>query len=361
MSAFKVGSITNSAILYIYAMRDSIWMDPPYQRQGDIWPLPKRRLLIDSIINGYDLPKLYFHEFTKPKLVDGKRYDYAVIDGKQRLQSIFQFIKGEFTLDKETEYIHDTSIDLSGLSYQELAREQPTLKIKFDSFTLPISTIQTDDIQYIEEMFSRLNEAVPLNAAEKRNALQGPIPPASRELASLSFFKKKLPFDNARYRHYELATKFLYIQNRERLVDTKKAYLDEFVHEFTDVEQKEVDALSKKSVKVLRSMSSVFTDEDSLLKSVGMVVIYYYLFFIALRDGWAGKLRRESLVNFESLRKKNRDLAEQSEIKADYNLLEFDRLTQSPNDAVALQYRFAVLRRHVGPKDGRPPIPGEEK
>ncbi|NOK20776.1 MULTISPECIES: DUF262 domain-containing protein [Corallococcus] len=360
MSKFRLSSMHNSAVLYVYAMRESIWTDPPYQRQSDIWSIQKRQLLIDSIINGYDIPKFYFHEFNKPKSVGGKQYDYAVIDGKQRIQSIFEFINGTFALSSEIEYIHDSTIDLRELSYKELAQRHPMIKIKFDSFTLPIVTVQTSDSDFIEEMFSRLNEAIPLNAAEKRNAWTGPIPPISRQQAQLTFFTNKLPFKNTRYRHYELATKFLYIEHKGKLTDTKKAYLDDFVRSFKPVDQPTANILAVKSEKVLWSMASVFTDEDPLLRSVGMIVVYYYLFHEAQEEGWTSDISRKALLDFEDARIKNREIAEHGEVKADYTLLEFDRFSQSPNDSVALQYRYAVMRRYVGPVNGRPPIPGNE-
>jgi hypothetical protein len=40
-------------------------------------------------------------------------------------------------------------------------------------------------------MFSRLNEAVPLNAAEKRSAIGGPMALAIREISEHSFFNEK--------------------------------------------------------------------------------------------------------------------------------------------------------------------------
>ncbi|WP_434348244.1 DUF262 domain-containing protein [Myxococcus virescens] len=360
MNKFKLGSFQNSGILYIYAIRDTIWTTPPYQRQGDIWPIEKRQLLIDSIINGYDIPKLYFHAFRKPKSVNGVQFDYAVIDGKQRLQCIFDFIDGKISLADDFEYIHDASIKLGGLTYQELAKEHPITKIKFDSFTLPIITVETDDTDFIDEMFARLNEAVPLNAAEKRNAFSGPIPPITRKHAQLAFFTNKLPFDNKRYRHFELATKFMYIEHRENLIDTKKAYLDSFVRSFTAAQAKDAAALGVKSEKTLLAMTPIFIDGDPLLRSVGMIVLYYYLFRTAQAEGWLNTLSRGALSKFETIRKENRELAEKGEVESNYNLLEFDRLTQSPNDAVALQFRYAVLRRHVGPSKGRPAIPGQQ-
>lgn len=59
-------------------------------------------------------------------------------------------------------------------------------------------------------MFSRLNEAVALNAAEKRNALGGPAPKAIRRVAMFPFFTKKLNISNKQYQHRDLAAKFLY-------------------------------------------------------------------------------------------------------------------------------------------------------
>jgi hypothetical protein len=367
MSDFRLGTVPSSSILYVYSMRDTIWPAPAYQRTSDVWPPEKRQLLIDSIINGYDVPKLYFHEFFPSKDVDGKRYKYAIVDGKQRIQSIFEFIEGKFALPQDTEYIHDPSVKIGGLRYKELAREYPDLKNRFDGFVLPIVTIQTQDVELIEDMFSRLNEAVPLNAAEKRNAFGGPIPPIVRDHASLTFFKKKLPFNNARYRHFDLVTKFLYVQHRNALVDTKKAYLDEFVRSFRSDKKEEAASLEKeaallgqKSKVVVDAMSKVFMDGDPLLRSVGMVLLYYWLFREALNDGWANKLARSALLDFEEQRRVNRVQAEKDVTEAKYHLLEFDRLTQSPNDSVALRYRYAVLRHYIGPAKGRPPIPGEE-
>jgi hypothetical protein len=73
-----------------------------------------------------------------------------------------------------------------------------------------------------DSRFSRLNEAVPLNAPEKRNALGGPMPKRIRALANLAFFHTRLPFPTARYRHLDLATKFLYLEDQDGLTDLKK-------------------------------------------------------------------------------------------------------------------------------------------
>lgn len=54
---------------------------------------------------------------------------------------------------------------------------------------LPIVCVNTenDDLDLIEDMFSRLNEAVPLNADEKRDAIGGPMTKVIKYVSSNSF------------------------------------------------------------------------------------------------------------------------------------------------------------------------------
>lgn len=361
MSDFRLGAVPSSSVLHLYSLRDSIWFDPPYQRQGDIWPEEKRQLLIDSILNGYDMPKLYFHEFFPAREIEGRKYKYAIVDGKQRLRSVFSFIDGAFALPDRMEYIPDPTIKPGGMTYAELAREFPSLKTKFDGCVLPIVTILTEDLELIEDMFSRLNEAVPLNAAEKRNAFGGVIPSIVREMTQHSFFACKLPFDNRRYRHFDLAVKFLYLAEKEHLVETKKQNLDEFVKSMRgeDSEEKAL-LLATKAVAVLDQMSAVFVDDDPLLRSVGSVVLYYFLFLEFVMKGWEEPISRQPLQEFELSRTENRSQAELDVSAADYHLLEYDRLSQSPNDAIALRYRYAVLRQYVGPVADRPELPSTD-
>ena len=104
-------------------------------------------------------------------------------------------------------------------------------------------------------------------------------------------------------------------------------------------------------------MSKVFTDADDLLRSVGTVVLYYFLFLDATARSWVDALSRAPFEKFEKLRADNRSAAESEVTRVSFELLEFDRLAQSPNDALALQYRYAVLRQHIGPVSGRPDLP----
>jgi hypothetical protein len=116
----------------------------------------------------------------------------------------------------------DGGVDVAagGLTYADLARKYPDIKTDFDSYALDVVCIETEDLELIEELFSRLNEAVPLSAPEKRNALPGPLPPAVRRLAGHPFFTTNLPYSNRCYRHFDLAAKMLLIESTRDVVDT---------------------------------------------------------------------------------------------------------------------------------------------
>lgn len=347
MSRFQINRLQKSSAWSLYRMRDRIKMDPVYQRQGDVWTSDKRRLLIDTMINGFDVPKLYLHKFSTPQVEGDNAYEYAMIDGKQRTQAIFDFIENRFALDPEFTYLNDSELDLRRLTYQELATRFPDIKQDFDSFHLDVITIDTDDIELIEDLFSRLNEAMPLNAAEKRNARPGPLPYLVRDIAQHVFFTEKLPFTNKRYRHFDIIAKMLLMSSRENVVDTKKAYLDSFFEHHKDTNRADVEHLKTSVEDVLNAMASVFVDQDPLLRSVGMISLYFLMFEAAVTRKQQARIARANLLRFEDRRQSNRRAAEEDIASANYNLLEFDRFAQSPNDGIAMRFRLAVLDQEL--------------
>ena len=348
MTEFECNQLTDSTVMMMFLEREYIYLDPPYQRASGIWNLEKKQLLIDSLINGFDIPKLYVHEYDKATKHDGKLYKRAIIDGKQRLLTIWEFMKGGFALSDDIQYLKDPKVKLVGLKYEDLSREHSTIHARFTGRLLSVITIRTRDTDLIEDMFSRLNEAVPLNAAEKRNAFGGPIPVVIRKLVETKFFKKKISISESRYRHHDLACKFLYLEELNALADTKKSSLDEFVKDFRKRSlKKKAEELLKSVEAILADMNGFFKDHDPLLKSPGMAVIYYLLFKEMRAKGRAPStsgVTRHKLLAFEQKVSKNRKLAEDDIRKADPEFLEFDRLSQSPNDASAIEFRMKVLK-----------------
>jgi len=343
MSEFTVSGLRTNTVAYVARMRGVIQLNPIYQRQGEVWSRTKQRLLIDSIINQFDIPKIYFHHHATPLKVDQNLYKYSLVDGRQRLEAIWDFIDGKFTLAEDFVLLSNGSTSAAGKNYVELQAEEDDIAGLFDASPLDIMVIQTSDIELIEEMFSRLNEAVPLNAAEKRNGRGGPLRSIVRELCAHDFFSSRLPFGNTRFRHFDLATKFLLMSQEDGVTDVKKRQLDDF----WEKSRSSGDAVAAETLgddvkAVLDEMVTTFVADDTLLSSVGMVSTYY-LYYRQVKAGNRPKPLRTDLERFEKSRKLNRFNDEEDLSREQRRLLEFDRLSQSPNDEGALKYRVDVL------------------
>jgi hypothetical protein len=353
MRPFRITRISepDNSVWRLYRTRDTIQTNPEYQRSSDIWTEEKKQLLIDTILNGFDVPKLYFHKFSTLVVSANTQYEYAIIDGKQRLEAIWEFIDGRFALSADFECLWDASLLAAGLTYSELGKNFPDLRNALDSYGLTVVCIETSDLEIIEDMFSRLNEAVPLSAAEKRNAKGGPIPGAIKQLTALPFFQDKVPFGNSRYRHYDLAVKFLMCAERGKVVETKKSTLDRYVINWASNGSRDaILPFFESTVTIMNDMAAVFTDRDRLLRQVGAVTLYFHLFRLARMEGWNQEIQRHLLEQFEQTRLNSRMMFELGE-NGNPELIEFDRYAQSSNDSYAVRIRLRTILRIVFSRD----------
>lgn len=349
MSSFEVNHLTYGNSVYSsFTIKDEIDVSPDYQRNGDVWSLQKKQLLIDSLINRYDLPKIYFHKLRNDKNGRG----YAIIDGRQRLEAIWQFISGDYSLSQDIDYLKDTTIDLRGMTYNDLAKNHPKIKNQFDGTLLPIMVVDTDDLDLIEDMFSRLNEAVPLNAAEKRNSIRGFCIEAVTRLSEHDLFTKKVKFSNKRYQHRESAIKLLFLEHcistDNKIIDIKKVYLDGFAKRYKQKDSMHITQISDAVNIIVNHLTSIFVDGDKLLTSQASLPIYYLVARKQLNTKGIISLTRRQIERFQEKRRKNRELAELDIEKAEFELLEFDRLSQQgTNDANSLEKRTSIMLENI--------------
>lgn len=354
MSSIKTYPFQNSTILRIYSEKDAINEQPLYQRNGGVWTQEKKQLLIDSILNDYDIPKLYFHNLNSEQRREyNNSYSYAIIDGRQRIETIWEFINGEFPISDDFEYQADPSVRASGLTYSDLAVDYPKLKIRFDSYILPVTVVETDDVDLIEDMFSRLNEAMPLNAAEKRNAKGGNMARVIREITQNDFFRFKVKFNNNRYQHQEVAARLLFliysIENNGKILDTKKPFLDKMVVHYKDNPDMDPQPIKDQVSYVLEVMNSVFASADILLRSQSNTTLYFLLFREAIAQDVTTLITRQRLLSFYDELEANRKIAEQDITLANFDYLEFERLSQQgTNDANSIKERTKILGKYIG-------------
>lgn len=173
-------------------LRGRIDLEAEYQR-GDVWSVPQKRLLMDSILRGYDIPKIYLR-----KLPQGSSRLYEMVDGKQRTTALWEFFDNAYRLAKSLEV--SGLGELGGKSYSELS-EAARDGLTFAQVTVSEILDASDD--EIEELFLRLQKGEPLRAAEKRNAISGPVRDFVRDvLANHSVFPN-LGLPSKRYGWHE--------------------------------------------------------------------------------------------------------------------------------------------------------------
>ena len=326
------------------ARRNQIDMDPPYQRRGRLWSPTDKSYLIDSIINGFDIPKIYIADFTfSNSTLNKKRLSYAIIDGKQRFEAIFDFFDGKIVLSPDFVYLDKPSLNLCGLSYKDLLHNHVDIAEIFDTFNLSVMSVVTKDEELINELFVRLNRSKPLTGAEIRNAMAGPVPGVIRELAKHDFFNNCIAFSVSRGQDWNAAAKILMFEYYGKPQETKKKTLDSFVKEAAK-DKSRLELAWRRSYASLIDFTSIFLPKDKLLASAGTLPVYYW--FIRLIREKEYQRVRDFLVRFEEERRENREREEMGDDprKLDKKLIEYDNYNRSTNDLISHNGRISILK-----------------
>ena len=342
--AFKVVSFGQRSLSWWRAQRNKIDMDPPYQRRSRLWSAADKGYLIDSILNGYDVPKIYIADFTwRDSRLNSNELPYAIIDGKQRFEAVFDFFDGTLVLNEDFVFLDDPSRRLAGLGYRDLQTNHRDVAEIFEIFELAVMSVIADSEEPINELFVRLNRSKSLTGAEVRNAMLGPAPQIIRELAKHDFFRTNVRFSIKRGADWNAAAKVLLFEYRKGVQETKKRNLDQFVKELAGKPKDSLELGARRSLEILDEMAEVFLPRDTLLGSAGVVPVYYW-FIRGKRDAEV-RLLREFLVDFERKKNENRSLVDASPTskRIDGTLIEYDRYNRSTNDEQSHKQRARIL------------------
>lgn len=140
-------------------MRNSnqLELNPPYQRHS-VWGLKDRRFFLDTIFRGFLCPPIYLHK----TIVNGRAM-YAVVDGKQRIESVFAFYDNKMSIPAD--FGNDR---LDGKKWKDIENDSELVE-RFMNFAFPIENII--NISSVKEIFDRLNRnSKILNPQELRHA-----------------------------------------------------------------------------------------------------------------------------------------------------------------------------------------------
>ncbi len=138
-------------------------ISPDFQRNY-VWDNKKASNLIESILLNIPLPIVFTAEAGDKE---------EVIDGQQRLTSIFSFLDGRYpdgSKFKLSRNLRVLSKEVGGKSFAELDKKYQKIIKKYSLFMVSISEDSQEDVKF--EMFERLNTNITkLNSQELRNCL----------------------------------------------------------------------------------------------------------------------------------------------------------------------------------------------
>ena len=178
-------------------------IDPSPPRQtGARWSPSHKQLFIDSILRQYDIPKLYLRRVSRPP------HQWEVIDGQQRLRAIWEFFRGEYPLSKDADDVDN--YEIASKKYDELHEDMMDI---FDAYPLHCVVFDETPDEVIDEIFIRLNNGVPLNSAEKRNAISGAMRDFVKQLTTEGpFFTKSVAVPDKRYARDEVLAQMTLVE-----------------------------------------------------------------------------------------------------------------------------------------------------
>ena len=171
----------------IYKRRDRYEI-PEWQRD-EVWDAPRKQLLIDSILRGWRLPKFYF------VLTSTNPQTYEVVDGQQRLATVFEFLSDELELSEQT------AKEFGGQTYKSLSMD---VSDKVDDFKIQFDVIEDATDKELMEFFQRLQSGLQLNSSERHDAIQSKLRTFCRTQSRHKFLAKHVAFSDKRYAHFDV-------------------------------------------------------------------------------------------------------------------------------------------------------------
>lgn len=255
---------------------EELLLSPKFQRRR-IWSPKARSFLIDTILRGLPIPKLYMRQQLK---LPQRRTIHEVVDGQQRIAAVIDFAAGDLRLSR----VHPP---YGGCVFSELPEGAQR---KFLSYEFSVDLLVDASDADVLDVFARINSySLPLNDQEKRNAKYfGEFKQVAYELGweHLEFWKRhRILTDQtiARMREAELTSELLVamaagLQDKKKSLNTFYAQWDEHFPEHSK--------LSRQFRQTIDLLESLFGDAISET-NFHRPALFYSLFFVifSLRFG----------------------------------------------------------------------------
>lgn len=202
--------------------------DPPYQRRGDVWSNEKKSFLIDSVLKNFPMPPIFLHQRINDE-TGVTQYD--VIDGKQRLSAIVDFIENRVALPENFDEGSFGNSLLNGVYFDDLSEDFADYRKQLWRYTISVEYIESNEDSTVDEIFDRLNRnGEPLEPQELRNARYHgtPFMESVIEVASTIDWSSIGKISFSRMQDQEFASElFLYLLEGEPVDASRRDFLDD--------------------------------------------------------------------------------------------------------------------------------------
>ena len=232
-----------------------IYLDPEWQRNY-VWDSSRASRLIESFLLDIPVPVVYFAK--------NESGNYEVIDGLQRLTSVFNFFDNKFKLQKL-----DILIEHKGKDYRSLPDE---VQNKLQDAILRSFELSDSDGAIHFVVFERLNTGgVKLNDMEIRNCLyRGSLNNLIKSLAENENFRKAINQRNFEKRMQDraLVLRFLAFYERTHLRCSSglKRFLNDFLDTYRDASDEKISEYRKVFERCMKACLTVFGGYSFRLK-----------------------------------------------------------------------------------------------
>ena len=258
--------------------KGTIIIDDSFQRQF-VWGAKDQVALIETILLGYPIPELYLWQTaTDP---DSGETTLSVVDGQQRIRSVYNFIKNEFKLEKR--HLEESTADYSGKYFSELSAENKSEIWKYP-FT---ARLIKEEVSYddIVKLFLRLNRTnIALNPQELRNAaFGGKFLRLADKISGLDFWAQHGVFNAADLRRMgdvQFVSTLLIFLRRGIEEETSQAVLNRVYDQYNEVYTEAKRDLSAFN-KILSLLEDLAVGKKYISQAFNTKTHFYTLFVLA--------------------------------------------------------------------------------
>lgn len=270
---------------WIRYKKGEIDFNAEYQRSS-IWKKDKKQKLIDSILRNYSIGLIILRK---------KENKYEVLDGQQRLRTIFEFMENKFsTSGKYTP-------EFAGKKFEDIKRD-PGMYADFIAFKIPYLLIESLDEKKVTEIFLRLQEGLPLNTAEKLNAKLGKMRETIIDLSRYKGFLQSTGIDPRRFAHRLIMAQIFFLEKETRWDKSKPIFPSNITYRelsrmYEDYESVDPPRHVVSRIKRIFNLLKESIDPSVIKKRSDLITIYSLMSYLD-RKYVVGDELKQTLRNF---------------------------------------------------------------